>query len=60
MRIKSPQTPIASGELQESAPVDYVTWTEQVAGFAGRLSGVAAAGPTAFGWTVSVIPYPSR
>ncbi len=57
----------ATGELQVPAPVDYVTWTEQVAGFAsrddlgtsprvlvhtGRLSTAAAGGFQAAGWSL--------
>jgi hypothetical protein len=63
----------ATGEMQVPAPVDYVTWTEQVAGFAqrddlgtapkvlvhtGRLSEAAAAGFKAAGWQTLAIGYP--
>ncbi|MCX6866381.1 MAG: hypothetical protein NTV46_09240 [Verrucomicrobia bacterium] len=63
----------ASGEMHVPVPVDYVTWTEQVAGFAqrddlgtapkvllhtGQLSAAAAAGLKAAGWQTVVIAYP--
>lgn len=63
----------AAGTLEVPAPVDYVTWTEQVAGFArrddlgtapkvlihtGKLSAATAAGFAAAGWTTSAVPYP--
>ncbi|MEO5917033.1 MAG: hypothetical protein ABIS50_22580 [Luteolibacter sp.] len=65
----------AKGELEVPAPVDYVTWTEQVAGFTqrddlgtppkvlvhtGTLSAAAAAGLTASGWKKITVAYPSR
>ncbi len=70
-----PAATTATGDLQVPAPVDYVTWTEQVAGFAqrddlgtapkvlvhtGYLSDAAKAGLTAAGWTTLAIPYPSH
>lgn len=63
----------AAGTLEVPAPVDHVTWTEQVAGFArrddlgtapktlvhtGKLSPATAAGFTAAGWTTLAVPYP--
>jgi hypothetical protein len=63
----------ATGEMQVPAPVDYVTWTEQVAGFAqrddlgtapkvlvhtGRLSEAATSGFKAAGWQMIAIGYP--
>jgi hypothetical protein len=63
----------ANGELMVPAPVDYVTWTEEVAGFAqrddlgaapktllhtGRFSPTAAAGMTAAGWKLIKIDGP--
>ena len=68
-----PAAVTATGEMQVPAPVDYVTWTEQVAGFAqrddlgtapkvlvhtGRLSEAAAAGFKAAGWQTIAIGYP--
>ena len=65
----------ASGELHVPAPVDHVTWTEGVAGFArrddlgaapkvllhtGTLSPTASAGLTAAGWKTVAVPYPAR
>ena len=65
----------AAGTLEVPAPVDHVTWTEQVAAFSqrddlgttakalvhtGRLSPAAAAGFTAAGWQVVAVPYPNR
>ena len=62
-----------SGSLEVPAPVDHVTWTEQVAGFAtrddlgsapkvlvhtGKLSAATTAGFTAAGWTAQSIAYP--
>ncbi len=62
----------SGGELQVPAPVDYVTWTEQVAGFArrddlgtaprvlvhtGRFSPVAAEGFKSAGWSMIPVPY---
>ena len=64
---------LADGSLEVPAPVDYVTWTEQVAAFAGRddlgeaprrlvhtgvLSPAAAAGFAAAGWQTLGVPYP--
>lgn len=61
------------GLTEVPAPVDYVTWTEQVAAFAGRddlgaaakllvhtgtLSKPAAEGFTAAGWQLAGVPYP--
>jgi hypothetical protein len=65
----------ATGTLEVPAPVDHVTWTEQVAGFAqrddlgtspktlihtGRLSGQTSAGFKAVGWTTTAVPYPGQ
>ncbi len=65
----------AKGELEVPAPVDYVTWTEQVAAFSqrddlgtapkvlvhtGSLSAAATAGLTAAGWKEIPVAYPSR
>jgi hypothetical protein len=65
----------ASGELEVPAPVDHVTWTEQVAGFAqrddlgaapkvlvytGKLSPATAAGFAAAGWKTVGVGYPLR
>lgn len=65
----------ATGTLEVPAPVDDVTWTEQVAGFAkrddlgtapkvlihtGRLSPATSAGLTAAGWKITQVPYPTR
>jgi len=65
----------ANGELEVPAPVDHVTWTEQVAGFAqredlgtapkvlvhtGKLSPAASAGFTAAGWKQIAVVYPVR
>lgn len=65
----------AGGELHVPAPVDHVTWTEEVAGFAlrddlgaqpkvllhtGRLSPAASAGLLASGWKTVGIAYPAR
>jgi hypothetical protein len=62
-------------ELEVPAPVDHVTWTPEVAGFAnradlapktkvlvhtGRLSPVASAGFLAAGWKEIAVPYPTR
>ena len=70
-----PGATTAAGELQVPAPVDYVTWTEEVAGFAtrddlgtapkvlvhtGTLSPEASAGMAAAGWKALAVPYPSR
>lgn len=64
----------ANGELHVPAPVDHVTWTEEVAGFAGRddlgkspkvllhsgkLSEAAANGFTAKGWKCVGVAYPT-
>lgn len=63
----------AAGALEVPAPVDHVTWTEQVATFSkrddlgtapktlvhtGKLSPAATAGFTAAGWTCVAVPYP--
>jgi hypothetical protein len=65
----------ATGELHVPAPVDHVTWTDQVAGFAqrddlgtapkvlihtGRMSPAASAGLTAAGWKTVGVAYPVR
>lgn len=65
----------AKGELEVPAPVDHVTWTEQVAGFAnrddlgaapkllvhtGNLSQAATAGFMAAGWKPVRVAYPAR
>ncbi len=65
----------ASGELHVPAPVDHVTWTDQVAAFGqrddlgetpkvlvhtGRLSAAASAGLMAAGWKTIGVAYPSR
>ncbi len=65
----------AAGTLEVPAPVDHVTWTEQVAGFAkrndlgtlpkvlvhtGDFSPAAEAGLTTAGWTSIAVPYPAR
>lgn len=70
-----PGATTAAGELQVPAPVDYVTWTEEVAGFAkrddlgtdakvlvhtGTLSPAATAGLAAAGWKMVAVAYPSR
>jgi hypothetical protein len=64
----------ANGELHVPAPVDHVTWTEEVAGFAGRddlgnapkvllhtgkLSEAAVGGFTAKGWKCVGVAYPA-
>lgn len=64
-----------AGELQVPAPVDHVTWTVEVAGFArrddlgtapktllhtGTLSPAAAAGLAAAGWKTVGVAYPTR
>ena len=64
----------ANGELHVPAPVDHVTWTEEVAGFAGRddlgnapkvllhtgkLSEAAAEGFKAKGWKSVGVAYPA-
>jgi hypothetical protein len=63
----------ATGALEVPAPVDHVTWTEQVATFAqrddlgtaprtlihtGQLSPAATAGFTAAGWKAVGVTYP--
>jgi hypothetical protein len=63
----------ATGMLEVPAPVDHVTWTEQVAAFAsrddlgtspktlihtGKLSPATAAGFAAAGWKTAAVPYP--
>ena len=70
-----PGATTASGELHVPAPVDYVTWTEEVAQFAnrddlgnapkvlvhtGRASSAATAGILAAGWKSIAVPYPAR
>jgi hypothetical protein len=65
----------ATGTLEIPAPVDHVTWTEQVAAFStrddlgtapktlvhtGTFSSAAKAGITAAGWTCLAVPYPGR
>ncbi|MEO7098625.1 MAG: hypothetical protein ABI162_04640 [Luteolibacter sp.] len=65
----------SKGELEVPAPVDHVTWTEGVAGFAqrddlgtapkilvhtGHLSPAATAGLTAAGWKEIAVAYPAR
>ena len=70
-----PGATTAAGTLEVPAPVDHVTWTEQVAGFAtrddlgtspkvlvhtGRLSEATAAGFAAAGWQTTAVPYPTR
>ena len=65
----------AKGELEVPAPVDHVTWTPEVAGFAnradlgaapkvlvhtGRLSSAANAGFLAAGWKEIAVPYRTR
>jgi hypothetical protein len=65
----------AGGLLEIPAPVDHVTWTEQVAGFAqrddlgaasktlihtGRLSEATKAGFEAAGWATTAVPYPGQ
>jgi len=70
-----PGAATAGGTLEVPAPVDHVTWTEQVAGFAqrddlgtsaktlihtGRLSEATKAGFTAAGWTTTAVAYPGQ
>lgn len=65
----------AKGEIEVPAPVDHVTWTEQVAAFAqrddlgsapkvlvhtGKLSPAAVAGLAAAGWKCVGVAYPSH
>ena len=69
-----PGATTAAGTLEVPAPVDHVSWTEQVAGFAGRddlgaaprtlvhtgtLTDAATAGFSAAGWRIEAIPYPA-
>lgn len=66
---------LASGVIEVPAPVDFVTWTEEVAGFAsrddlsatpktlvhtGQLSQAAADGFLASGWNLAPMNYPTR
>ncbi len=68
-----PGASAADGVVEIPAPVDYVTWTEQVAGFAnredlgtgpkrlihtGHLSDTATNGFTAAGWQILPVAYP--
>lgn len=70
-----PGATTADGTLEVPAPVDYVTWTEQVAAFAtrddlgtasrvlvhtGTLSAATTAGFTAAGWKTAAVPYRAR
>lgn len=70
-----PAAATSSGEIHVPAPVDLVTWTEDVATFAsrddlpagtralvhtGKLSPAAAAGIAAAGWKTIAVSYPSR
>jgi len=70
-----PGATTASGELNVPAPVDHVTWTEEVAGFAqrddlgtapkvlvhtGHLSPATTTGLTAAAWKIVAVPYPER
>jgi hypothetical protein len=70
-----PGATTASGELHVPAPVDHVTWTDQVAGFArrddlgtapkvlihtGRMSQAASAGLMDAGWKSIGVAYPAR
>ena len=70
-----PGASTAGGTLEVPAPVDHVTWTEQVAGFANRddigtsakvlvhtgiLSPAAKAGIASAGWTPMAIAYPTK
>ncbi len=65
----------AGGTLEVPAPVDHVTWTDQVAAFAtrddlgasprllvhtGKFSAATSAGFTSAGWTTQAIPYPGQ
>jgi hypothetical protein len=65
----------ANGELEVPAPVDHVTWTEQVAGFikrddlgtapkvlvhTGKLTAASSAGLSAAGWKEIAVAYPTR
>ncbi|MEX1114681.1 MAG: hypothetical protein WEB53_05495 [Akkermansiaceae bacterium] len=64
----------SDGSVEVPAPVDHVTWTEQVAAFAqrddigtapkvlvhtGKLSAAATAGFTSFGWKIVSVAYPA-
>jgi hypothetical protein len=68
-----PGATTATVMLEVPAPVDHVTWTEQVAAFAnrddlgtapkslihtGKLSPATAAGFAAAGWQTVSVPYP--
>lgn len=68
-----PTAVTTTGELWVPAPVDHVTWTQEVAGFAqrddlgttprtlihtGKFSAAATAGFTAAGWKLIEIAYP--
>jgi len=68
-----PGAATAIGEIHVPAPVDYVTWTPEVAGFAqrddlgadskvlvhtGKLSPAAANGLSASGWKTVAVAYP--
>ena len=70
-----PGATTAGGELNVPAPVDHVTWTEEVADFArrddlgsapkvlihtGTLSPATAAGLTTAAWKIVAVPYPTR
>lgn len=70
-----PAAMTASGVLEVPAPVDHVTWTEQVAGFAqrddlgaapkvlihtGKFSEATQAGFTAAGWKLEALPYAAK
>ena len=70
-----PGATTATGELHVPAPVDHVTWTDQVAGFGqrddlgtapkvlihtGRMSQAASAGLMAASWKTIGVAYPSR
>lgn len=70
-----PGATTAGGSLEVPAPVDHVTWTEQVAAFVqrddlgtaprtlvhtGKLSAATQAGLTAAGWKTVATGYPSR
>ncbi len=70
-----PGATTADGGLEVPAPVDHITWTEEVAAFAqrddlgdapktlvytGTLSPATAAGAAAAGWKSIAVPYPTR
>lgn len=70
-----PGASTASGEMEVPAPVDHVTWTEEVAAFArrddlgtgpkvlvhtGSVSPAAEAGVLAAGWKSIAVPYPTH